>query len=46
MRFVGLLQIAGTDKGFFSYMIHEDTQQIVEMRAMNNSNEFLLCFNS
>ena len=30
----GLLQIVGTEKGFFSYMIHEDTTKIVEMRAI------------
>ena len=30
----GLLQIVGTEKGIFSHMIHEDTQTIVEMRAI------------
>ena len=30
----GLLQIVGTKRGFFSYMIHEDTTKIVEMRAI------------
>ena len=30
----GLLQIVGIEKGIFSYMIHEDTTKIVEIRAI------------
>ena len=30
----GLLQIVGIENGIFSYMIHEDNLQIVEMRVI------------